>query len=154
MKKLVLALLAVVLMSGVSFASQVENEIVAETLSTSNPVGEADLNIADSKRVSFFVNLNNNRTTAAVTATITAAISLNGTDWTDISWMDTDGGVTPQTTEDTTLKKQQYVGWLDNRNQAKYIRIRVNSKELGLNWNSMYTSADNATLSVTVVQDK
>ena len=153
MKKLGIVLLAL-LMCGVAHASQVRNEIIDDTLDTTTPVVEADLGIESAKRVSFFVNLDNNRTTAAVTATVTAAMSVNGTDWTDISWMDVAGGVTPQTSEVTTGVNQTYVGWIHPTLIARYIRVRVNATELGLNYGSMYTAADNATLSVTIVQDK
>jgi opacity protein-like surface antigen len=154
MRKVLAVVVAMVLMASVAFGAQVQKEIIDETLSISNAAGEADINISDSKRVSFFATIDNNRTTAAVTAVVTAAYSLNGTDWTDISWMDVAGGVTPQTSETTASAEQTYVGWLDNRGIAKYLRIRVYSVELDKNYDSRFTSADNATLSVTVVQDK
>ena len=146
-----LVVVMVMLMASVCFANQVQKEIIDETLSETNTVAEADLNIADAKRVSFFATIDCNRTTASVTATVTAAYSLNGTDWTDISWMDVAGGATPQTTETTTLKKQTYVGWIHPTLIAKYIRIRANATNM-----TTYstTTGDSATLSVTVVQDK
>lgn len=154
MKKLFIALLAVVLMCGAACASQVRNEIIDETLSITNPVAEADLYVAESGRVAFFATIDNNRTTASVTATVTAAYSIDGTNWTDISWMDVAGGVTPQTSESTTSAEQTYVGWVDNRLIGKFIRIRVNATELGLNYGSRFVAADNATISVTIVQEK
>ena len=153
MKKLLLAFVAVMVMASSAYAAQVTKEIIDEELNTSNSVAEADLNIADAKRVSFFVNIDNNRTTASVTAKVTAAYSLNGTDWTDISWLDVAGGVTPQTTETTTAKKQQYIGWIDNRLIGKYIRVRVHADELTAT-PAHYTAADHADLSVTIVEDK
>ena len=153
MKMLGIVLLAL-LMCGVAHASQVQNEIITETLSTTNSAVEGDLSIEDSSRVAFFVNIDNNRTTASVTAIVTAAVSLNGTDWTDISWRDTAGGVTPVTSEVTANAVQQYAGFLDNSTQAKFIRIRVNANQLAGTDNAVYTADDNATLSVTVVQDK
>ena len=153
MKKLVLVLLAVVLMCGVAHASQVRNEIIDETLSKSSAVSEADLGIESAKRVSFFVNLDNSATTAAVTATVTAAMSLNGTDWTDISWMDVAGGVTPQTTETTTLENQTYVGWIHPTLIARYIRIRVKAVNL-YDYPGAYGATTTADLNVTIVQDK
>ena len=154
MRKFLAVCAAVVFLAAPAFGMQVQKEIIDETLSITNAVGEADINIADSKRVSFFVNLDNNRTTAAVTAVVTAAYSLNGTNWTDISWMDVAGGVTPQTSETTASAEQVYVGWMDNRNIAKYLRIRVYSVELDKNYDSRFVAADNAALTVTVVQDK
>jgi hypothetical protein len=152
MKKLVLVFMASVLLASQAYCAQVTKEIIDRTLSKTSSTGEADINIADSKRVSFFVNIDNSATTAAVTATVTAATSLNGTDWTDISWLDVAGGVTPQTTETTTAKKQQYVGWLDNRLIGRYLRIRVNATNM-TSYPSAYAS-ETADLSVTVVQDK
>ena len=152
MKKLGIVLLAL-LMCGVAHASQVRNEIIDETLSKSSAVSEADLGIESAKRVSFFVNLDNSATTAAVTATVTAAMSLNGTDWTDISWMDVAGGVTPQTTETTTLENQTYVGWIHPTLIARYIRIRVKAVNLYDNPGA-YGATTTADLNVTIVQDK
>lgn len=161
MRKALIVLTAMVMMASVCFAVQVQKEIIDETLSTSNTEAEADLNIADSKRVSFFMTLDNNRTTASVTATVTAAVSLNGTDWTDISWFDVAGGATPVTSEITTpnttsstsTKKQNYIGWLDNRNQAKYLRIRVVPTQIVAD-STKFMAADNAELTVTVIRDK
>jgi hypothetical protein len=153
MKKLVLVLLAVVLMGSVSYGAQDINEIIDDNLNTGNAVVEADMNIEGSRTVTFFATINNNRTTASVTAKVTAAVSLNGTDWQDISWMDTAGGVTPQTTETTASAKQTYVGWMDNRLSAKYIRLRINADELTAT-PSHYVAADNADINVSVVQEK
>lgn len=154
MKRIALAVLAFIFFVSPLHAAQTYTEIIDETLSTSNPVAEADAYIADSERVTFFMTLNNNRTTAAVTAGVTLAYSLDGVNWQDISWLDVAGGATPQTSETTTLKKQTYVGWIDNRLIGKYVRIRVNATELALNYGSMYTADDNATLTVTIVEDK
>jgi hypothetical protein len=148
-----LVVVMVMLMASVAFGAQVQKEIIDDTLSKSDAVSEADLNISDAKRVTFFMTLNNSATTAAVTATVTAATSLNGTDWTDISWMDVAGGVTPQTTETTTLTKQTYVGWIDNRLIAKYIRIRVKAVNLN-DYPEAYGATTTADLNVSVVQDK
>lgn len=151
MKKCILALLALMFLVSPCFGLQTERKIIDTTISESNPAIEADLNIADSKRVAFFTTLVCNRTTASVTATITVAVSVDGVNWQDISWMDVAGGATPQTTETTTLTKQTYVGWLDNRIQAEYIRIRVQSSDMYL---YSVTSGDSATVTVTVVEDK
>ena len=161
MGKVIAVVVAMVMMASVCFANQVQKEIINETLSTSNTEAEADLNIADSKRISFFMNLDNNRNTASVTATITAAVSLNGTDWTDISWFDVAGGVTPVTSEITTpnttsstsTETQNYIGWFDNRIQAKYLRIRVVPTQIVAD-STKFMAADNAELTVTVTQDK
>ena len=152
MKKL-LCVLLVMFMAGSVFAAQTRNEIIDETLSITTSAYEAEIYISDSRRVSFFTTIDNARTTARVTATVTAAISLDGTNWQDISWMDTAGGVTPQTTETTTAAEQTYVGWMDDRLIGKFLRIRVNSTELGLNTAGL-VAGDNAAISVTVVQDK
>lgn len=151
MKKLVLALFAVVLLCGVSYAAQTQDEIIDATIAEATPALEGDCYIGDARSVAFFTTINCNRTTASVTATVTAAASVDGVNWQDISWMDTAGGVTPQTTETTTLKKQTYVGWLDNRLAAKFIRIRVQDANMYAYSN---TTGDSATVTVTVVQDK
>lgn len=153
MKRVIFGLLALVLLASPVFAAQTQTEIVDETLSTSNTIAEGDCNVEDSERITFFATIDNNRTTAAVTAKVTAAVSIDGVNWQDISWMDVAGGVTPQTTETTANAVQTYVGWLDNRIQAKYLRIRVYADDLETS-PSRYIAADNATITVTVVEDK
>lgn len=152
MKRL-LVFLAIMLLACNAWGGQVQKEIINSTLSKTNTSEEAEINIENSKRVSFFATIDNYRTTAQVTATVTVSMSLNGTDWTDISWFDVSGGATPQTSETTSLVKQTYVGWLDNRLQAKYIRIKINANDLKETaWH--YMSLDTADISVTVVQDE
>jgi len=154
MKRVILGALVLMMLSGQAFASQTQTTAIDKTMSTANTTAEGDVFIADAKRVSVFTTIVNNRTTAAVTLTVTMAYSVDGLNWQDISWMDVAGGVTPQTTESTTLARETYIGWVDNRLVGKYLRIRVDATELGLNANGMYTSADNAALTVTVVEDK
>ena len=154
MKRVILGALVLMMLSGQAFASQTQTTAIDKTMSTANTTAEGDVFIADAKRVSVFTTIVNNRTTAAVTLTVTMAYSVDGLNWQDISWMDVAGGVTPQTTESTTLARETYIGWIDNRLVGKYLRIRVDATELGLNANGMYTSADNAALTVTVVEDK
>jgi len=148
----VAAVMVMALMASVCFAGQVKNEIINETLSKSNTVGEADIRIDGAERITFFGTIDNSAATAAVTARVTAAMSMNGTDWTDISWFDVAGGATPQTSEKTTDAVQTYVGWLDNRLMAKYLRIRVNADCISGEPHK-YVS-ETAMLSVTVVQDR
>ena len=105
MKKLVIGLL-VMFLAGSAYGAQTRNEIIDETLSITTSAYEAEIYISDSRRVSFFTTIDNNRTTARVTATVTAAISLDGTNWQDISWFDTAGGVTAVTSQTTTAAEQ------------------------------------------------
>jgi hypothetical protein len=153
-KKLLFALVMLGIMVNPVFGAQTTREIIDDTLSITDSVAEADLYVADSDRITFFATLNNNRTTAAVTATVTVAMSVDGTNWQHISWYDVAGGGTPQTSEVTTAAETTYIGWIDPILIAPYIRIRVNATELGLNYKSRFTSADNATLTVTIVEDK
>ena len=154
MKRLLLSLLVLIFMAGAGNAVQTYTEIIDETLSISNPVAEADGYIADSDKVTFFMTINNNRTTAAVTAGVTVAYSVDGVNWHDISWLDVAGGVTPQTSETTTAAEQVYVGWIDNRLIGKYIRLRIKSGELESNYDSRFTADDNAAVTVTIVENK
>jgi hypothetical protein len=145
--------LAVMLLSVNVFAAQTSTEIIDSTLSTSNLDDYATVNIEDAKRVTFFVTIDNNRTTACVTATVTAAISLDGTNWQDISWLDVAGGATPQTSEVTTAADGTYVGWMDNRLVGKYLRIRVNATNM-TSYPAAYGTGETMGLTVTVVEDK
>ena len=154
MRKIFLVMALLGLMVSPVFSAQTTREIIDDTLSITNPVEEADIYVGDSDRITFFTTINNNRTTAAVTATVTVAMSVDGTNWQDISCYDVAGGGTPQTSEITVSAEQTYIGWIDPIMIAPYMRIRINATELGLNYGSRFTSADNATVSITVVEDK
>ena len=153
MKKLFVFVALMALLAGQVYAGQTQREIIDTTLSTSASAIEADWNIQDTDRVSFFVTYDNARTTAAVTATVTAAISLDGTNWQDISWLDVAGGATPQTSEVTTAADGTYVGWMDNRLVGKYLRIRVNATNM-TDYPAAYGPGETMGLSVTIVEDK
>ena len=153
MKRVILGALVLMMLSGQAFASQTQTTAIDKTMSTANTTAEGDVFIADAKRVSVFTTIVNNRTTAAVTLTVTMAYSVDGLNWQDISWMDVAGGVTPQTTESTTLARETYIGWVDNRLVGKYLRIRVSADDI-ISSPKNYVPADNATLTVTVVEDK
>jgi len=153
MKRVILGALVLMMLSGQAFASQTQTTAIDKTMSTANTTAEGDVFIADAKRLSVFTTIVNNRTTAAVTLTVTMAYSVDGLNWQDISWMDVAGGVTPQTTESTTLARETYIGWVDNRLVGKYLRIRVSADDI-ISSPKNYVPADNATLTVTVVEDK
>lgn len=154
MRKLVLMVLALVLLASPVFAAQTERVLVDDvTLSKTNTNEEEQMSIQDAKKVTFFVTIDNNRTTAAVTAVVTVAVSVDGTNWTDISWFDVAGGATPQTSETTTGVGQTYVGWLDDRLEAEYLSIKVKSTNMADNPNA-YGTGDTADITVTVVEEK
>lgn len=142
-KLIVIALMA--LLAGHAYAGQTQVEIIpTERLTGVSDRIEADRNIADAERVTFFVTYDQDGTTVGVTSTVTVAVSVDGTNWQDISWFDVAGGVTPQTSEELTTDTT-YVGWLDSRITAKYIRIAVKSSG---------AVGENADVSVTLVEKK
>lgn len=152
MKKLIglfgILLVLVVLLVGPSdpvyALSDITTMIDEETLSGTADTVAADRYIADAKRVTFFITYDRDGTTAAVTTTVTVAVSVDGVNWHDISWYDVAGGVTPQTSEEFTIDTT-YAGWFDNALNAPYIRVRATSAgETGM-------SAD---ITVTLVADK
>jgi len=144
-KKLLFAIALVALLAGQVYAGQVITEIIPEeTLTGTSDRVEADLNIADAEKVTFFVTYDQDGSTVGVTSTVSVAVSLDGTNWQDISWFDVAGGVTPQTSEQLTTDAT-YVGWLDSRLTSKYIRIAVKSSG---------AVGENADVAVNLVEDK
>lgn len=133
------------LLAGHCYAGQTEFVMInAETLTGVADRIEADRYIGDADRVTFFVTYDQDGETVGVTSTVTVAVSIDGVNWQDISWFDVAGGVTPQTSE-TLTTDGTYVGWLDNRIAATYIRIAVKSSgALG----------ENADVTVTLIEKK
>ena len=145
--------LAVALLLAVPcYAGQVQKEIINTTLTKAAPAVEADYGLGDAEKVSFFMTIDNSATTAAITASVTVAASVDGINWTDISWFDVAGGGIPQELETTTGAEQTYVGWRFSSFPTPQIRIRVNATNMSDN-PSAYAS-ETATISVTVVEDR
>lgn len=124
MKKLLIAGLALMFMVGVAGASQVQTDIIDTDLTNTSPAVEGDLYVGSADKVTFFVTYDSARTTAAVTMSVTAAASIDGVNWTDISWFDVAGGGIPQTSE-TIGTDSTYVGWFFNSLTTPQIRIRA-----------------------------
>ena len=145
MKKLFIAVALVALLAGHVHAGQdIVTIIDAERLTGVSDRIEADRGIGDDQRVTFFVTWDQDGSTVGVTGTVTVAVSVDGVNWQDISWFDVAGGATPQTSEELT-SDTTYVGWLDSRITAKYIRIAVKSTG---------AVGENADVTVTLVEDK
>ena len=147
MRNLILALLAVVLFASPVHAIQTSTVSVdAEAFtSTSDFIEGTTVNIADSERVTFFAAWDRTASTDCATAIVTAAMSLNGTDWQDISWFDTVGGLTPQTSQ-TLSGDQVYIGYIDPIIIAPYIRIGV--------WFTGDETTSTGSITVTIIEDK
>lgn len=148
MRKIGLMVFGLLLLANIAFAGQTETEIIDTTLSTTTTGAEADVYIGDADRVTFFITYDSAWDTAAVTAVVTVAISLDGTNWQDISWFDVAGGPTPQTSETLTLDGT-YTGWLFRGVTAPRLRIRVSLPNY-----AVYGPEDTAGVTVTVVQKK
>jgi len=145
MKKLVICLLALVFIANLSFANQLQTEVIeTETLTGVSDTTSGDIYVGDSKRVTFFITYDQDGTTVGITTTITVAISADGTNWHDVSWFDVAGGATAQTSEELT-DDATYAGWLDTKITAPHIRIRATSTG---------AIGENADITVTVVEDK
>lgn len=149
MKRLVLVLLAVVLMCGVSHAAQVVETIIDDvTLAKGSATDNGTAQIVGADKVAFFVTYDSSRTTAAVTATVQAAISYDGTNWATANWFDVAGGATPQSSE-TLSTDTTYVGWLDKGLAGQQLKITVT-----LDNAAVYGAGDTADVSVNVVEKK
>jgi len=146
MKKLVLALLAVVLMSGVAFASQdinkiIDNKTFSQTGTTHELVSSA-IHTGDAERVSFFVTYNPTKT--GVSASVTFEASLEGVTWGRV--YPEIGGVTNPIWISTT--------------ETKILSLPVNmtlpQMRIGLTVpnDTSYGSTDTARVTVTVVEQK
>ena len=126
MKKLIGVLLILGMMALPAFGRQVETVVIDDVnfASASGTSSERDVFIGDSDKVSFFVTYDQTGTTVAVTANVTAALSVDGINWEDISWFDVAGGVTPQTSEDMT-SDNTYFGYFNDAITAPHLRIRA-----------------------------
>ena len=148
MKKVIIAVALLALLAGHVYASQRVSELVNETLSKTNTnTGWVERNIADSKRVSFFVTMDSSSTTTAVTTQVTAQVSADGTNWADIKWSDLAGGTTAQVTE-TLSKDGTYLMWFDSTVPMPYVRIKVLTEKASA-W-----PADSAAITVNLVEEK
>jgi hypothetical protein len=148
LKKCVIVLALLALLAGQVYAGQIVKELANETLSSSNTdTGWIESNLADSKRVSFFVTMDSSSTTTAVTTQVTAQVSADGTNWTDIKWSDLAGGTTAQVTE-TISGDGTYLMWLDSNIPMPYVRIKVLTEKASA-W-----PADSAAITVNLVEEK
>src|SRR3990167_362364 len=155
MKRAWLVALILVLSASPLFAAQTTKTLINdETISGSSPAVEADSYIGDAEKVTFFITYDSNRTTAAVTAKVTIAVSIDGTNWHDISWFDVAGGATPQTSEDLSFVAGDgtYVGWFDKSLTAPQMRIRVNITAAGIT--KSYGPGETADVTVTIIEKK
>jgi len=151
MKKILLTLLAVLFFASPVYSAQTQTEIIeSTTLSKSNLAIEGQRYVGDAEKVSFFVTYDSSRETAAVSATVTAAYSIDGINWQDISWFDVAGGATPVTSEVLQLDGN-YVGWFDKALTAPIIRIRVHLKDVH---DVAYGDGETAGVTVTIVESK
>lgn len=143
-----LAVFIVMLMAVPCYAANVNKEIIDTTLNTTTPFTAENLYIGDAEKVSFFVTYDSSRATAAVTANVTMAASIDGINWTDISWFDVAGGGIPQTSETLSLDGT-YVGWMFYSLPAQQIRIRANMVN-----SAVYGPGETAGITVTIVENK
>ena len=160
MKTWILFLLVALLASPV-YAGQTTSKIIdSKVINRSSPVAQGDIYLGDADKVTFFVTYDSNRVTAAITANLTAAVSLDGINWQDISWLDVAGGVTPVTSEDLSFSNPSdgnYVGVLDYSVTAPYLKIYIkvnNDTTLLSTGKRVLGPVEAATVSVTVIERK
>ena len=145
MKKLVLVLLAVVLMSGVAFASQDINKIIdnVSLQTTFRTNTSATSYVGDAERVTYFVTYNPSR--VGVTADVTAEASLEGVTWAPV-YLDYAGVTSPKNILSVT---NTYLLSVPRELTLPQIRIGVNVPTP-----SGYGDTDVARVTVTVVEKK
>jgi len=155
MNKILIALM-LVLLTNPLYAAQTQKTIINDTVITkASPVAQGDIYIGDADKVAFFITYDSNRTTAAITANVTAAISIDGVNWQDISWFDVAGGVTPVTSEDLNFSNPSdgnYIGMLEYGVTAPYLKIYM--KVNNLTDASILGPVEAATVTVTVIEKK
>ena len=145
MKKLVLAVLAVVLMVAPAYAGLTTHEMYDYDFSGKSDRVNDYRGLSSADRVTFFVTWDRTAATACATGTVTASMSVDGTNWEDIHWFDVAGGLVPQTSE-TLGADNTYIGFIDPIMIAPYIRIWV-----GFEGDETTSSAN---VKVTIVEDK
>ena len=146
MRKFLAVLVVLACLAVPAYAVQTDKTVIdAEAFTSTVDFIEADVNISESKRVTFFTNWDRTPTTACATATVTAAMSVDGSHWEDISWIDVAGGLTPQTSE-VLGADGIYIGYIDPIVIAPYIRIGV--------WFAGDETTSSGTITVDVIEDK
>lgn len=101
LKRFLVSLLALMLISGVAWASPVNKTIINAVQLDDNPtsVNSATINIQDYKEVGFFLQYDETQVGNSISAVVTADISYDGTTWLDMPFYDLAGTTTMQTTE-------------------------------------------------------
>lgn len=155
MKKVLVLMAMVMLLSGVCYATQTQRDIMDEvSITKTATAAEADVYVGDAKRVSFFVVNSSNLTTEGATCSVTAAISKDGITWQDIDWSDVAGGSTKQTSETLGVAGKgygTYYAWFDNAMTMPILRFRVVMDSTAA---SGLGAADYNKITITVVEEK
>ena len=141
--------LALVLLASPVFGAQIQTELIDETLSRTagTDTGWHSAWIESGDKVTFFVTMDSSSTTDAVTAEVTAQVSVDGSNWTDVRWFDFAGGTTNQVTE-TIDGDGTYIMWLERNANFPHVRIKV------LTTASEKWPSDSAAMTVTLVENK
>ena len=117
MKKLFLTFL--------SFAGPVRKTIIAETQLDDDPTSiTGTYNIADYKKVAFFVKYDETEVGNSISIAVTLDISYDGTNWIDASFYDYDGGTTLQTSE-TISSDGWYYCYFNPYVQTIHVRVAI-----------------------------
>ena len=158
MKKIIAVVLAMMLMSGVCYATQTQRTIMdEESLTRLNTAEEADIYVGDAKRVSFFVVNDSSLTTEGATCSVTVAVSIDGDKWQDINWYDILGTTTKQTSENlgnyngNGIGDGVYYGWFDTNMTMPMLRFRVTMDSTAA---TQIGSAAYNNVTITVIEDK
>lgn len=162
MKRILVAVLGIMLMSGVCYASQTQKTLIdGVQLGLSTTATEAEMYVGDAKRVSFFVVNDSTKATEGVTCTVTAAVSIDGEKWQDLNWSDVAGGSTKQTSEALHGAEVAslggfagdgvYYAWFDEDMTMPLIRFRVTLDSTAA---GQIGVAEYNKITITVIEDK
>jgi len=143
MKKLIGAILAILLLASPCFAAQVLTTAIAETaLTKSASETKATIYTGDTEKLVVFVDYDANSNEPL---DISFDVSYDGTNWLDAKFYDYTGGATLQTSEQLTADGWYYAYWIDELSPP-YVRIHT----IGNTWSSGST----ATVTVYTAEQK
>jgi len=124
-RKLVLAFLVCLFMTGQALAAPISKTIIAETQLDDDPTSVTGTwNISDFKKAAVFVDYDETEVGNSISLAVTMSYSYDNTTWVTGYFHDLAGGATLQTTE-TLSSDGWYYLWLDPDWELLYIRLTL-----------------------------
>lgn len=124
MKKLLFAILGIMLAASICSAASDNQTVIATTQLDDDPtsVTSSAINVQQYNRVGFWVSYDETQVGNSISLAVTITVSYDGTNYVAGSFMDVAGGATPQTSE-TISSDGWYVFWLPDDYPYRYLKV-------------------------------